>query len=206
MTSFIGGVIQRHCLTAWHPSKVDYIMKEIHEGIYGNHSWGQSFAFKSLRQGYYWVMMKSDCLEFAKKCDRCQHFAPMSKSHLKELTIMTSPWPFIVQGIDLIGQLPKGRVEIICSGRSWLLHKVGRSRSTSINHTLEDQIVHLQKHHLSIWSAIYNHIRQWQIVWSQWIQGILGQPTNQEVILLSCTTIKYNLKSQWSSWSHKQDY
>ena len=34
-------------------SEVEYIMREIHEGICGNHAKGQSLAFKTLRQGYY---------------------------------------------------------------------------------------------------------------------------------------------------------
>ena len=34
------------CLT---PSKVDYIMRKIHEGICGESYWGQSLAFKMLR-------------------------------------------------------------------------------------------------------------------------------------------------------------
>ena len=46
------------------PSKVEYIMREIHEGICGNHTKGQSLAFNSLRQGYYWLTMKGDCMEF----------------------------------------------------------------------------------------------------------------------------------------------
>ena len=36
-------------------------------------------------------------------------FAPMLKSHPEELTIMASLWPFVLWGIDFIGQLPKGR-------------------------------------------------------------------------------------------------
>ena len=91
------------------PSEADYIMREIYEGICGNHVEGQSLAFKTLRQGYYQPTMKVDCMEFAKKCDKCQRFVPISKAHPEELTIMMSPWPFAVQGTDLIGQLPKGR-------------------------------------------------------------------------------------------------
>ena len=71
--------------------------------------WGQSLAFKTLRNGYYWPTMKVDCMEFARKCDKCQRFTPISKGDPEELTTMTSPWPFAVWGIDLIGQLPKGR-------------------------------------------------------------------------------------------------
>ena len=51
-------------------------------------------------------------MEFARKYDKCQRFAPVSKAHLEKLTTMTSPWPFVVWGIDLIGQLPKGRGEV----------------------------------------------------------------------------------------------
>ena len=91
------------------PFEADYIMREIHEGICRNHTGGQSLAFKVFRQGYYQPTMKSDCMEFAKKCDKCQCFALMSKSHPKELTSMTSPQPFAIWRINLIGQLPKRR-------------------------------------------------------------------------------------------------
>ena len=53
--------------------------------------------------------MKPNCMEFARKCDRSQRFAPISKAHPKELTTITNPWPFVVWGIDLIGQFLKGR-------------------------------------------------------------------------------------------------
>ena len=84
-------------------------MREIHEGICRNHAGGQSLAFKALRQGYYWSTRKTDCMEFAKKCDKCQRFAHVSKAHPEELTTTISPWLFIIWGIDLIGELPKGR-------------------------------------------------------------------------------------------------
>ena len=35
------------------PSEAEYVMREIHEGICGNHAGGQSLAVKALRQGYY---------------------------------------------------------------------------------------------------------------------------------------------------------
>ena len=49
------------------PSEAEYIMREIHEDICGNHAGGQSLAFNTLRQGYYWPTMKTDCMEFAPK-------------------------------------------------------------------------------------------------------------------------------------------
>ena len=76
-----------------------YITREMHEGTYGNHAGGQ----KALRQGYYWLTMKTNDMEYACKGDKGQRFAPISKAHPKELRSMTSPWPFTVWGIDLIG-------------------------------------------------------------------------------------------------------
>ena len=54
------------------PSEAKYIVREIHEDVCGNHDGGQCLAFKALRQGYYWPTMKTDCMEYARKCDKCQ--------------------------------------------------------------------------------------------------------------------------------------
>ena len=53
------------------PSEVKYIIKEIYEGTCGNQAGGQSLAFKALRQGYYLPTMMTDCMEYARKCDKC---------------------------------------------------------------------------------------------------------------------------------------
>ena len=53
------------------PSEVEYIMRKIHEGLYRNHVGGLSLAFKTLRQGYYRPIIKADCMNFARKCDKC---------------------------------------------------------------------------------------------------------------------------------------
>ena len=54
------------------PLEVKYNMREIHDGTCGNHAGGQCLAFKALRQGYYWLTMNMDCMEYACKCDKCQ--------------------------------------------------------------------------------------------------------------------------------------
>ncbi|XP_074360291.1 uncharacterized protein LOC141700412 [Apium graveolens] len=60
------------------PEEGNYILREIHEGICGNHSGGGSLALKALRQGYYWPTMKKDAFKFVRACDRCQRFANFS--------------------------------------------------------------------------------------------------------------------------------
>ena len=50
--------------------------------------------------------MKTDAMSFARKCDKFQRFSSIPRSHPDKLTLMTSPWPFAVWGIDLIGPMP----------------------------------------------------------------------------------------------------
>ena len=51
--------------------QVDYLLKEIHERVYGNYSGAKALALKSLRHGYCWHIMVHDANEFIKKCDKC---------------------------------------------------------------------------------------------------------------------------------------
>ncbi|XP_024035603.1 uncharacterized protein LOC112096410 [Citrus clementina] len=87
----------------------DYVLREVHEGICGNHSGGRSLAHKVLRQGYFWLTMHQDAQEKTRSCVSCQSFANFSNQPPEKLTSMTSPWPFAQWGIDLIGPLPKAR-------------------------------------------------------------------------------------------------
>ncbi|KAH9750796.1 Ribonuclease H [Citrus sinensis] len=87
----------------------DYVLREVHEGICGNHSGGRSLAHKVLRQGYFWPTMHQDAQEKTRSCVSCQSFASFSNQPPEKLTSMASPWPFAQWGIDLIGPLPKGR-------------------------------------------------------------------------------------------------
>ena len=85
------------------------ILSDVHEGTCGSHAGGQNLSKKVLQSGYFWPTMKKDSLEYARKCDRCQRFSRIAQAPSHELTPMTSPWPFAMWGIDLIGKLPMGR-------------------------------------------------------------------------------------------------
>ncbi|XP_070045549.1 uncharacterized protein [Nicotiana tomentosiformis] len=63
------------CLGA---SEADYVMREIHEGICGNHSGTKSLVLKSVRAGYYWPRMEQDAKDFVRKCDKCQRYASLA--------------------------------------------------------------------------------------------------------------------------------
>ena len=51
--------------------EANYVMKEIHEGICGNHSGSRSLVHKLIQAGYYWLTMQKDAQAYVKTCDKC---------------------------------------------------------------------------------------------------------------------------------------
>ena len=51
--------------------EADYVMREVHEGICGNHSGARSLVHKMIRAGYYWPTMLKDAQASLKTCDKC---------------------------------------------------------------------------------------------------------------------------------------
>ena len=74
--------------------EVDYVMREVHEGIYGNHSGSRSLVHKFVRAGYYWLTMQKDAEAYVKTCDKRQRFSNLIRHPTEELTPMMAPWPF----------------------------------------------------------------------------------------------------------------
>jgi hypothetical protein len=87
----------------------NYILQEIHEGICGNHSGARVLAHKVVRAGFYWPNMSKDSTLIVRNCDKCQIFANIAKQPPKELSSVSSPWPFSQWGVDIVGPLPRGK-------------------------------------------------------------------------------------------------
>lgn len=90
-------------------AQATYVMREIHEGICGNHSGGRSLAHKILRTEYFWPTLNQDATDFVLKYDKCQRFANISHTPPTELITLCSPYPFAKWEIDLVGPLPTSR-------------------------------------------------------------------------------------------------
>uniref|UniRef100_A0A2N9F9N7 Integrase catalytic domain-containing protein n=1 Tax=Fagus sylvatica TaxID=28930 RepID=A0A2N9F9N7_FAGSY len=52
--------------------KAEYVMKEVHEGICGNHSGARSLVHKLVRAGYYWPTMQKDAVSYIRACAKWQ--------------------------------------------------------------------------------------------------------------------------------------
>ena len=88
---------------------VDYVLREVHEGVCGNHIGARALAGKVLRQGYYWPTMLRDATELVRKCKVFQEHAKISHLPSEPLTLVISPWPFKQWGLDILGPLPIGK-------------------------------------------------------------------------------------------------
>ena len=89
----------------------NYMLREVHEGICGNHIGARSLAAKTLRQGYYWPTILKDVTELVKKCKICQEHDQIPRLSSEPLTSITSPWPFQQWGLDLLVPLPIGKAQ-----------------------------------------------------------------------------------------------
>ena len=87
----------------------DYVLREAHEGVCGNHIGARALAGKVLRQGYYWPTMLRDATDLVRKCKTFQEHAKISHLPSESLTSVTSPWPFQKWGLDILGPLPIGK-------------------------------------------------------------------------------------------------
>ncbi|MCI11506.1 gypsy retrotransposon integrase-like protein, partial [Trifolium medium] len=85
---------------------------EVHEGACGSHIGGRDLAAKVLRAGYYWPTMKEDCVDYVKRCDKCQRFSNLHQTPLEHLSSVVSPWPFFKWGVDILGPFPEATGQV----------------------------------------------------------------------------------------------
>jgi deoxyxylulose-5-phosphate synthase len=72
-------------------TEADYMLKEIHVSVCGNHSRGRMLAQKAIRAGYYWPSISKGSARVVKHCNKCQRFSRIMKTTPEKLTPITSP-------------------------------------------------------------------------------------------------------------------
>nr|GEU88877.1 reverse transcriptase domain-containing protein [Tanacetum cinerariifolium] len=107
-----GTLYRRSFLTLWlwcgGPFQAEYVIREIHEGLYSIHAGPRSVVAKAIRLGYCWPTMHRDARDMIRKCNDCQIHRPITRSPQQPLTPITSPWPFYKWGIDIVGPFSEG--------------------------------------------------------------------------------------------------
>ncbi|RVW27546.1 Gypsy retrotransposon integrase-like protein 1 [Vitis vinifera] len=81
------------------------MMREVHVEVCGPHMGGHMLAHKIMRTSYFWLTMETYCCQFVQRCSECQIHGDFIHVPPSKLHALTSPCPFSVWGIDIIGKI-----------------------------------------------------------------------------------------------------
>ena len=93
-------------------SEAKYILEEVREGIYRDHTGPRSLVSKTIKTGYFYPTMQKDAREFIERCNKCQRFRNVLCIPAKRLMPITFPQPFAQWGIDIIDPPPYGKRQV----------------------------------------------------------------------------------------------
>jgi hypothetical protein len=79
------------------------ILREIQEGVCGNHAASRTLVGKAYRAGFWWPTAVSDAEDLVRRCQNCQFFG--KQSHVPAHSLITIPpsWPFACWSLNMIG-------------------------------------------------------------------------------------------------------
>ncbi|GJY30397.1 reverse transcriptase domain-containing protein [Tanacetum coccineum] len=90
------------------PLQANYIIREVHMGSCGMHDGPRHVVAKAMNLGYYWPSMHRDARELIRACDDCQAHESVPRLPKADMISVTSAWPFMKWGMDIVGPLPEG--------------------------------------------------------------------------------------------------
>ena len=90
-----------------HPEASELLLEELHKGICGSHTRGRPLSHRALTQGYWWLGMQREALEYVRKYDQYQRFAPSIHQPGGVRNPLSNPWPFAQWGLDIVGPFLK---------------------------------------------------------------------------------------------------
>lgn len=83
------------------------IIEDIYRGECDPHMNWLMLAKKILRLDYYQSTMETDFCQHVMKCHTCQSYANIIKAPASEYHNLTTPWPFSMWGINVVGPMPQ---------------------------------------------------------------------------------------------------
>jgi len=92
----------QQCLTT---TKVQMMMKELHEGPSRGYFAMEITQRKILDTGYWWPTMYKDMHDYCRSCDACQRTRGLATQTLAKLVTSLRKEPFMKWGLILWGQL-----------------------------------------------------------------------------------------------------
>src|SRR5262249_34884377 len=86
-------------------------MEEAHSGECGGHFSGQTLAKRILKLCY-WPTLEADCVEFVRRCVKCQLHANKIHAPSSSLHPISAPWPFAIWAFNIVEPLEDTTGEI----------------------------------------------------------------------------------------------
>jgi len=80
----------QHYLRCLNLDETFYVLRDIHEGAYENHSRVKSLAYKMIHARYYWPSIQADAKAYVKACDKCQRYSNIPRQPSEYLTPMVA--------------------------------------------------------------------------------------------------------------------
>jgi transposase InsO family protein len=79
------------------------ILREIHEGICGNHAASRTLVGKAYGARFWWPTAVTNAEDLVRRCQNCQFFG--KQTHVAAHSLITIPpsWPFACWSLDMIG-------------------------------------------------------------------------------------------------------
>jgi hypothetical protein len=79
------------------------ILREIHEGVCGNHAASRTLVGKAYKADFWWPTAVTDVEDLVRRCQNCQFFG--KQTHVPAHSLITIPpsWPFACWSLDMIG-------------------------------------------------------------------------------------------------------
>jgi hypothetical protein len=81
------------------------VLREVHERICSTHTSRHMIARKIQRAGYFWMTLEKDCIDYVRKCHKCQVYSDKINAPSAPLFNQASTWSFAMWGIDVIGPI-----------------------------------------------------------------------------------------------------
>lgn len=106
-------------------AQANYLVRELHEGMYGSYVGSWALAQKIIKWGFYWPTLVNDVAEFILKCPKCQYFSFVTRRSQHDMVAIRVTWPFVQWGVDLMEPFPMAPSGKRSRHRDRLFHKMG---------------------------------------------------------------------------------
>ena len=141
------------------------MLREVHEGVCGNHIGAQALAGKVLRQGLLLAHNVQRCNRAGQKVQSLSEARQNLSSPIRATDVSYKPLAFSALGVGHIGTPAhwKGPMQIYRRS-SGLFHQMGRSRALGYYHRTKGTQLRLALHSMKVWYLESLGVRQWETI------------------------------------------